>query len=249
VAADPAVAAAIPWRYLMSHLACAEESAHPDNRAQRAAFEAVRAHFPGVAASLANSSGIFLGADYHYALARPGAALYGVAPVSGQPNPQRPVIRLRARVIQTRTVPAGTGVGYGHTWRAPGPARLATLAIGYADGYLRSLSNRGVVWHAGQELPIVGNVSMDTVVVDVSRLPEGGLMPGDAVDVIDPCQPVDAVAGRAGTIAYEILTSLGQRYARSYTGVSPLRRRLDRIGERPCPAGAGALPAQPGVTA
>lgn len=209
----------IELQMLMSHLACAEDQSHPMNREQLARFNALRAKLPGCKASLANSSGIFLGTDFHFDVARPGAALYGIAPVVGQANPMRSVARLQGRIIQVRDIPAQTGVGYSLTWRSQQASRIATVAVGYADGWLRSLSNRGVALIAGVEVPMVGNVSMDTITLDVSQVDPAHLSPGALVDLISPTHPVDAVAGRAGTIAYEILTSLGQRYHRIYHDV------------------------------
>jgi alanine racemase len=130
----------------------------------------------------------------------------------------RPVIRLQGRVIQTRVIDAGTPVGYSHTWRATRRSRIATVAAGYADGYLRSLSNRGYVQFDVTRLPVVGNVSMDTILVDVSDLGEDMIREGSLVDLAGPDLGVDDIASRAGTIGYEILTSLGNRYARSYVG-------------------------------
>lgn len=202
--------------HVMSHLACADDPWHPANRSQLARFAAARRVLPTAPATLANSSGIFLGADYHFDLARPGAALYGVAPVPGQPNPMKAVVRLQAKVIQTRTVLAGEGVGYSFNWIAPVDSRIATVSVGYADGYLRSLSGRGSAWLGAQELPLVGRVSMDTVTVDVSALPGHAVQPGTLLDLIAPQHNVDAVAERAGTIGYEILTGLGKRYHRRY---------------------------------
>ena len=202
--------------HVMSHLACADEPLHPANRQQLACFEAARRLLPAAPATLANSSGIFLGADYHFDLPRPGAALYGIAPVPGQPNPMKAVVRLQAKVIQTRTVRAGEGVGYSFSWVAPTDSRVATVSVGYADGYLRSLSGRGVAWLGVQALPLVGRVSMDTITVDVSALPEHAIQPGTLLDLIAPQHSVDAVAERAGTIGYEMLTSLGNRYHRTY---------------------------------
>lgn len=218
LANDPAALDGIAVTLVMSHLACADETGNPTNAAQRASFEAARSRLPSAPASLANSSGIFLGADFHFDLARPGASLYGVNPVPHAPNPMRSVVRLQGRVIQIREVPQGQGVGYGLTWVAPGPARLATVSVGYADGYLRSLSGRGSAWFGGTRLPIVGRVSMDTITIDIGALPEGALGAGALVDLIDEEHGIDAVATAAGTIGYEILTSLGNRYARVYSG-------------------------------
>lgn len=202
--------------HVMSHLACADTPDHPANAEQRARFDGARALLPAAPATLAASSGIFLGAPFHYELVRPGAALYGVAPTATRPNPMRPVIRLDAKVVQCRDVPAGTPVGYGHTARAAQPARLATIAVGYADGYLRSGSNAGAAWFGDTALPIMGRISMDSIVLDASAVPDGALNEGDTVELIGPHRGVDAVAADAGTIGYEVLTSLGQRYHRVY---------------------------------
>ncbi len=198
-------------RYVMSHLACADEPAHPLNAVQRARFAAVAARLPGVATSLANSSGIFLG--YASNLARPGAALYGINPQPAGANPMRCVLRLDAPILQLRDVPAGTPVGYGAAWVAPRDSRIGIVAAGYADGYLRSLSGRGVGLLAGRPVPVVGRVSMDLTAFDVTGM---AARAGDAITLIGPDNPPDAVAARAGTIGYEILTALGARYRRRY---------------------------------
>ena len=217
----PAIPPALRLDLVMSHLACADEPDHPANAAQLAAFGRMRARLPPARASLVASSGIFLAPDrrygsFHHDLARPGAALYGVAPQPGRAFGLRPVIRLDAKVVQLRRVEAGTPIGYGHTARTAHPATLATIAVGYADGYLRSGSNRGAAWFADTPLPIMGRVSMDSIVLDASALPPGALREGSLVELIGPHRDVDAVARDAGTIGYEVLTSLGQRYARRY---------------------------------
>jgi alanine racemase len=199
---------------LMTHLAVADHPEHPLNAMQAGRFAAARARFPGVPASLAASSGIFLGPDFASDLARPGAALYGLNPTPGRPNPMLPVVRLDAPVVQLREIPAGTPVGYGAAWVAERPSRVATVAAGYADGYLRALSGRAIASFQGQPVPLIGRVSMDLTTFDVTDLP--GLRAGDALTLIGPgCTP-DEVAERAGTIGYEILTSLGARYRRQY---------------------------------
>lgn len=219
LADDPRAFDGVPLKGVMSHLACADEPGHPANAAQRAAFVAARRRLPPAPASLANSSGIFLGPDWHFDLARPGAALYGVAPVPGQANPMRPVVRLQAQVIQVRGVDAGAPVGYAQGWVAPAATRIATVSVGYADGYLRCLGGRGAsAWLGGQALPVVGRVSMDTLTVDVGALPVGAVQAGTLLDLMPPDGGVDALAARAGTIGYEILTSLGARYERVYLG-------------------------------
>jgi alanine racemase len=215
---EPDRLAGIELRLVMSHLACSEDVASPQNPLQLASFRRALARFrpAGAKVSLANSSAIFLGGDYHFDLARPGAALYGLNPQPGRANPLRPVVRLQGRILQLREIDTGTPVGYGATHRFARPARLATIGVGYADGYLRSLSNRGSAIVGGKRVPVVGRVSMDLLTLDVSELPQAVLQPGDLVDLIGPDLPVDAVAEQAGTIGYEILTSLRQRYARRY---------------------------------
>jgi alanine racemase len=197
---------------VMSHLACADEPAHPANEAQLAVFEALRKKLPQAPASLANSSGIFLGQKYHFDLARPGAALYGVNPVPGKPNPMRQVVGLSAKIVQTRELPAYAGVGYGHAYHTVAPMRTATISFGYADGWPRRAS--ASAWRNGVELPFIGRVSMDSIILDISALPAGSLKAGDMVELIGPHRTVDDVADLAGTIGYEILTSLGKRFHR-----------------------------------
>jgi alanine racemase len=216
VAADLHALEGIDLRLVMSHLACADEPGHPANEAQRIEFDRLRAMLPAAPASLANSSGIFLGESYHHQLARSGAALYGINPTPRQENPMLPVIRLQSRVIQTRTVEKGAGIGYGHTATAEGVQRLATISLGYADGWHRCAAS--AARFDGTELPFVGRVSMDSIILDISALPEGRLRPGDLVDLIDADQTIDDVAGSYGTIAYEVLTSLGHRFHRIYVG-------------------------------
>lgn len=203
-------------RAVISHLACADEPENTANAKQLSAFRRVRELFPDVPASLAASSGIFLGPGYHFDIVRPGAALYGVAPQNGAANPLRPVVRLQGCVVQVREVPAGTAVGYGHSAVTAHPSRLATIAVGYADGLLRSASNRAAAWHGDKRLPLVGRVSMDSVVVDISALPEGAVSGGSLLDLIGPSQDIDATAQLAGTIGYEMLTGLGARFQRIY---------------------------------
>lgn len=201
---------------VMSHLACADEAGHPANAYQRETFAALAQRFPGVRKSLANSSGIFIGGSYHHDLVRPGAALYGINPLPGQVNPMLPVIRLTAQVVQMRDVEAGAHVGYGWTLQTKQPTRLATLSIGYADGLQRAFGSNGAVFFRGKRLPVAGRVSMDSLIVDCSELPEGALARGSQVEIIGGHQSIDDLASAAGTIGYEMLTSLGRRYERIY---------------------------------
>lgn len=202
---------------IISHLACADTPGHPLNARQLDAFRAALARLPKSPWSLANSSGIFLGRDYWGDFVRPGVALYGVTPLPGQLNPMREAVRLDGRILQVRQIDSGSSVGYGATHLAVGRARIATVGVGYADGFLRSLSNRGSGYIGDQRVPLAGRVSMDLITFDVSGVPEALARPGAMIELIGPHQPVDAVAAEAGTIGYEILTALGARYARLYT--------------------------------
>ena len=199
---------------VMSHLARADEPTNAANDAQLREFERLRKMLPKAPASLDNSSGIFLGLPYRFDLARPGAALYGINPTPDQPNPMLPVVRLEAKVIQTRSLGSGAGVGYGHAFRTTGPLRAATISLGYADGWHRRAAS--AAWFDGVRLPFVGRVSMDSIILDISALPAGRLREGDLVELLGPSQSVDDAAGHAGTIGYEILTSLGPRFHRRY---------------------------------
>ena len=220
LAAEPARARGIAVAYMMSHMACAEEQDNPLNRQQLAAFHQARAALaPSLSgeASFANSSGIFLGSDYHFDMVRAGAALYGIAPVAGQPNPMAQVVNLQGKIMQVREIDTPQTVGYGATHRAARTEKIATVAIGYADGYPRSLSNSGGGYIGGIRAPVVGRVSMDLTTLDVSGVPGDQARPGALVEFIGPRNPIDQVAADAGTIAYEILTNLGPRYHRVYT--------------------------------
>lgn len=214
---DPQRLAGIRLTAIISHLACADELAHPLNVSQLNCFRDILTRMPPARASLANSAGIFLGLGYHGRLVRPGIALYGGAPLPYQANPMRPVVRLDARVLQVRAIDAGTTVGYGATHQSAARERIATLSAGYADGILRSLSNRGTGYVGEKLVRLVGRVSMDLMTFDVSAVPESEVQPGTFVELIGPHVPIDTVAAEAGTIAYEILTSLGRRYHRVYT--------------------------------
>ena len=205
---------------VMSHFVSSEEPTDPLNAQQIARFDAVRAAFPGLRASMANSAGLFLPQRPFCDLARPGYALYGGNPTPDSPNPMRAVVTLRAPIIQTREIGVGESVGYNAQWTAKRVSRLATIGVGYADGLLRALMGTnarpgGEAMVAGVRCPFAGRVSMDLTVIDVTDVP-GGVRPGDMVELLGPAITVDDMAARAGTIGYEILTNLGRRYARSY---------------------------------
>jgi alanine racemase len=216
LAADPTAFDGVDVVLVMSHLACADEPDQPANELQRMAFEALRGMLPSAPASFANSSGIFLGKPFHFDLVRPGVALYGVNPTPGKGNPMQPVVRLEAKVVQTREIGEGVGIGYGYAARARLSMRLATVALGYADGWHRNAA--GAAWYNGSRLPFAGRVSMDSIILDITSLEPGTLKAGDLVEFIGPHQSVDEVAEYAGTIGYEVLTGLGRRFERIYTG-------------------------------
>jgi alanine racemase len=208
---------------LMSHFACSEDPAHPLNARQMALFRELRALYPATQGSLPNSSGIFLGPDARHDVVRAGVALYGANPTPGHLNPMRNVVRLEGRIVQVRSVTEGDTVGYGATWTARRPSRLAVVAIGYADGFPRAASAYDTRAGAearvgGRRCPLAGRVSMDLIAIDVTDLGDAAPKRGDLVALLDDEIGVDEVAAHAGTIAYEILTSLGRRYRRVYRG-------------------------------
>lgn len=219
--------------FVMSHLACAEQPEHPMNAAQLSEFKAALGSLTPVAgaaeSSIANSSGIFLGPEFHFDLARPGAALYGLNPTPEKTNPMSEVVGLQGKILQVRRVDTARSVGYGATHHVTRPSRIATVPVGYADGYLRSVGNQATNqacgYIGGVPVPVVGRVSMDMITLDVTDIPPELVHPGTPVDLIGGPNPVDAFAAEAGTIGYEILTSLGRRYRRSY-----IENGFERVG-------------------
>ena len=202
---------------VLSHLACADDAAHPMNHEQLIRFErSTKDISPGVRRSLANSSGVFLGGAFLQNSTRPGMALYGLNPIPGSANPMHPVVSLDVRILQIRQLSKDENVGYGATARAKAGTVIATIAAGYADGLQRSLSNLGHVFISGEPASIIGRVSMDLIAVDVSHLPEKLLNSALYAQIIGSQQSTDDLADAAGTIGYEILTSIGHRYARHY---------------------------------
>ncbi len=200
---------------LMSHLACASEPAHPLNQIQCKRFEDIKKAYPGLRASLANSAGVLLGKAYHHDLTRPGIALYGGAPLEEGGPALTPVARIEAPILQVCVLKKGETVGYGASFTAPEDMRIATAAIGYADGLPRAASPGGFGRIAGQAVPLIGRVSMDLSVFDVSALTQP-LQAGDTVMVLGG--DLDALAKTAKTLSYEILTGLGPRFVREYKG-------------------------------
>lgn len=202
---------------LMSHLACADTPDHPLTTRQHEAFSALKTACPNIPASLANSAATLSGPKFHYDLVRPGIALYGAEAIAGRP-PLQTVVTLRAPVIQVRDMPAGETVGYGATFTASRPIRVAVLCLGYADGYIRAAG--ATASHPGAEAAfdgkryrLVGRVSMDLIAIDVTDAPQIGR--GSMVELFGPTVPIDEVARSAGTIGYELLTRLGNRFRRT----------------------------------
>ncbi|WP_273791463.1 alanine racemase [Bartonella sp. CM31XJBT] len=203
-------------KYILSHLSNGEDDTHPSNYAQLTAFKTILAQVPACKVSFANSGGIFLGSDFYFDLVRPGIALYGIAPQEKHTSLLKPVLRLEAQVIQSRVVDIGAPIGYGESFITNRPSTLATISIGYADGWLRALSNKGTVYFNGHKLPMVGRVSMDSIIVDTTDL-EQKPQTGDWVELIGPHQTLEKVSIDADTLPNEILTSLGSRYKYIYT--------------------------------
>jgi alanine racemase len=200
---------------IMSHLAVADEPSNGMNGRQRGAFSGrsalLRAVAPGARMSLAATGGTLLGTQFHFDLVRPGVGLYGGAPFAAA----RSVVTLEAPILQLRTVPSGASVGYGATWTARRESRIGVLPIGYADGFFRGHKNPRVFLR-GRPAPVIGRVSMDMITVDLTD--HAGVEPGAMVEILGPHQSVDQLAAGAGTIGYEVLTALGARFARRYTG-------------------------------
>jgi alanine racemase len=218
------VVAAADIGLVMSHFASSEDEADPANAKQIAAFAEVAAAFPSLPASLKNSSGHFLKDCPSYQLTRPGYALYGGNPTPGRPNPMKPVVGLEARILQVREVEDGMQVGYNGRWTARGRRKLATICMGYADGYPRNgswtdITTGGTALLEGVPCPFAGTVSMDLIIIDVTDAPAGAAKRGASVTLIGGALDLETVGAGAKTIGYEILTSLGRRYARRYVGL------------------------------
>jgi alanine racemase len=216
IAGDQELLDRLEIEYVLTHFACADEPAHPLNRTQLDRFAALRALLPPCPASIGNSAAIFIDAEHRGELVRPGIALYGGNPFADRANPMEPVVTLSARIVQIREVNEALTVGYGATYGALPPARLAVLGVGYADGYPRALGNAGAAAVRGWRAAVVGRVSMDLVCIDVSAVPADEARCGDWVELIGPTVTLDEVATAARTISYEILTRLGRRLHREY---------------------------------
>ncbi|CAA7627815.1 Alanine racemase [Candidatus Terasakiella magnetica] len=216
--AKPEILTAVRPVLLMSHLACADDNDAAMNKTQLGTFRRLTATLPPIPRSLSASSGLFLGRPYMLDMVRPGAALYGLNPSPQHPNPMTQVLRLQGKILQVHDVDSPMTVGYGATHRVARRGRLAVVGVGYADGWFRSLSNRGHGVIEGVKVPVVGRVSMDLTTFDVSEVPVDKVYPGALIDLIGPGHGADDVAAEAGTIGYEVLTALGRRHTRRWIG-------------------------------
>ena len=207
---------AVDVRYVMTHFACAEEPTHPLNDRQLAAFAALRKSWPAARTSLGNSAALLSGKRFASDLARPGVTLYGANPFADRQSPVEPVVTVLGRILQIREIDVGASVGYDATFVAERRTRLAIVGIGYADGYLRSLSNRGVAVVAGRRVPVAGRVSMDLTCLDITDVEPNSVAIGDWATLIGGAVPLDEVAVLAATNSYELLTRLGRRLERRY---------------------------------
>lgn len=217
---------------ILSHLACADTPDHPINRRQAESFQRIAAAFEGIESSLANSAGIYLGGEFLCDLTRPGIAIYGGECTEAAGSPLRPVARAEARIMQIREAKAGETVSYGRAETLDRPTRIAVCAVGYADGYPRSHSGAGVPLRAtdcppphgfiaGQRVRVLGRVTMDLTMFDITDLPQAAVRVGDFVELFGPNMPLEEVARASGTIGYEILTAIGGRYVRFYNKATP----------------------------
>ena len=222
--ADERLVDGLTLQLIMSHLACGDEIENQTNKVQLELFQDLMAKrspaLSRASLSLANSAGTLLGPEYHFDLCRVGIGLYGGNPFSKQSNPCLPVVTVETPILQISEIETGDSVSYGACWTASRPSRIATIGVGYADGYLRSLGGKGKMAIGGHLVPIVGRVTMDLIMIDITDLPRDLVDVGSPVEVMGETILIDEIADRAGTIGYEILTSLGQRYKRDYISTS-----------------------------
>jgi alanine racemase len=221
VAEDSETLSQISLQLIMSHLACADDAGNAKNEAQRALFNELSALFPEVTRSLANSAGIYLGPNFHFDMTRPGISLYGGRSQSAGANCMDPAVYLHGRIAQIRWAEPRETVGYGATQTLKRRTRIATVCVGYADGYFRSVSasdtREGSPGFIGEHrLPLLGRVSMDLTAFDATDAPEELVRRGGWIELLGARVTVDDLAAFAGTIGYEVLTSLGRRYHRIY---------------------------------
>jgi alanine racemase len=214
--AAPAVAGRLRLDYVMTHFACADEAEDPRNEQQLEGFKSACSRIGNVRVSAANSAAAFLGPEFCCDLVRAGIALYGGNPFADRANPMEPVATLYARVLQIRRLEQPAAVGYGATYQAPAGSRIATVGVGYADGYPRIVGNSAEAFFAGRHLPVIGRVSMDLTCLDISEFDEDEIRVGDYVEMFGSDVSVDEIARLSGTISYEVLTGLSARLPRIY---------------------------------
>jgi len=203
-------------KLILSHLACADEKKNTKNVEQLNIVRKVAELTPNFKISFANSSGIFLGKDYHFDIVRPGIALYGGNPIPNSLNPMKNVVEITANILQIRNIDSEETVGYGATYILDKGSKIATLPIGYADGYFRVFGNRSYCAINGKKVPVVGRVSMDLITIDITSIKDE-INIGDEVEILGANVKLDELVELAETIDYEVLTSLGSRYRRIYT--------------------------------
>ena len=216
LAAEPGLLAGITLELLMTHLACADEPAHRQTADQLKRFLPLRARLPPAPTSIGNSAGLMLGPATRGDLVRAGLALYGGRPFESGDNPMRPVVTLEARVLQIHELREDAAIGYGATYTAHAPARIATVGVGYADGYPRALGGRAFAFACGRRVPVVGRVSMNLAAIDISKLAPAALAAGDFVEMLGPNVPLEELADRAGTLGYELLVRLSSALPRRW---------------------------------
>lgn len=216
LAVDLDLISTLDIKYIMSHLACIGTPSHKKNTEQLKKFNHIRKFFPGIPATLSNSAATLGKKCYHFDMVRPGCSLYGINSAPSAKPGLHNVVKLIAKVLQIREIDTRQSVGYGATREVRGGSRLATVPVGYADGYLRSLSNNSFGFCEGVKVPLVGRVSMDMLVFDITKVPVSKLNDGTEIELIGDKCTADMLAKMAGTIGYEILTSLGGRYKREY---------------------------------
>ena len=210
--------------WIMSHLACGDQPRDIMNEKQLSVFLNAKKEFPNVKASLANSAGVFLGQSYHLDMVRPGIALYGSGSGSIPSKPLKQVIKLYSRILQIRTLSTGASVGYGASYRVSEATRVATVGLGYADGYLRSLSNCSWVFFNGLRLPVIGRISMDYITIDITQIASEKIKTGDFIEIIGDKFTLDDLATVANTVPHELLTRLGTRHHRIYSNTNNISK-------------------------
>jgi alanine racemase len=218
LAAQPDLLNGLELRLIMSHLAIPALANHPMNQSQLADFKSALALLPKTRASLAASSGSFLGGEYRFDLARIGSSIYGMNPLPNKPNPMQAVTKLEFPILQLQEVPVGKTIGYGCTFKTERVTRVATLGGGFSDGYMRSLSNSGTIWLGDYRAPVIGRVSMDLITIDVTDIPAHLVQPGEMVAILHDLYTVNHLAGEAKTRTTEILCGLGRKPKRQYVG-------------------------------